>query len=346
MIEKLKQLCEIDGTSGDESRVRDYIISKLPEDVKFTVDNLGNLIVAKKGRQTPENKVMIAAHMDEVGFIVTDITAEGFLRFGAVGGIDSRVVLGRQVRFPNGIVGVIGTKAVHQQNEEERSKAPTFDQLLIDIGATDKEDAQKHIQIGDCACFVSEFFSFGDGFVKGKALDDRVGCEIMLEMLNSELAFDCTFVFTVQEEVGTRGARVAGFGVNPNYAIVLETTTACDFGGVEGAKKVCELGKGVVVSYMDRATLYNKNLYKLAFKLALENNIKCQTKTLVAGGNDSGAIHTSVGGVKTLALSLPCRYLHSPSCVIKQEDFTATAQLALLVFEQMCLLDGTENNSL
>lgn len=338
IAELIKQLSLLDGTSGDEGKVRNFIISKLPAEAVFEIDNLGNLIVFKKGEKTPKNKLMICAHMDEVGFIVTDITGEGFLRFSGVGGIDPRVVIGRQVRFANGITGVIGTKAVHQQSEDERKKAPSFDSLLIDIGALDKADAQKHISQGDCCCFVSEFFEFGDNFLKGKALDDRVGCAVMLEMLHENLPYDVHFVFTVQEEVGTRGAAVAAYSVNPDCAIVLETTTACDFGEVSGADRVCELGQGVVVSYMDRATLYNKNLYQLAMKLARDNNIRAQTKTVVAGGNDSGAIHKSVGGIKTIALSLPCRYLHSPACVIKKQDIFSTEKLAHLMLSHMAEL--------
>lgn len=327
MLEMIKKLSLLDGTSGDETIVREFIEAQITAD-NVTVDNLGNLIVFKKGKKTPSKKLMICAHTDEVGFMVSNITSEGYLKFGAVGGIDPRVVLGRQVRFHNGTIGVIGTKAVHQQSEDERDTAPKIDAMFIDIGASSKEDAEKYVSLGDCACFVSEYFEFGDGFVKGKALDDRVGCAVMLDMLKTEQEYDCYYVFTVQEEIGTRGAKAAAFSVNPDIAIVLETTTACDISGVEGEKKVCTLGDGVVVSYMDRATIYDKELYKTAFDVAKENGIKCQTKTLIAGGNDSGAIHVSSGGVRTIAMSLPCRYLHSPSCVIKKDDLFATRQLA------------------
>ena len=155
---------------------------------------------------------------------------------------------------------------------------------------------------------------------------------IMIDMLNKDLPYDVTCVFTVQEEIGTRGAKVAAYTVKPDYAIVLETTTACDFSGNDGEKRVCELGKGCVVSYMDRGTIYDRELYHLGFEKAKEIVVPCHTKTLVAGGNDSGAIHTSVGGIRTVALSVPCRYLHSPSCMIKKSDVQSTATLAYAMY--------------
>lgn len=327
MLERLREICSVNGAAGDESRVRDHIMARISADEMIT-DNLGNLLVFKRGKSSPKNKIMFAAHMDEVGFMITDITDDGFLRFGAVGGIDPRVVLGRGLELVNGVKGVVGTKAVHQQSPEERKKAPDFDGLMLDIGASGRAEAEKFAARGDYAYFCGDFFGFGDGFIKGKALDDRAGCLIMMDMINGGLEYDAWFAFTVQEEVGTRGAKAAAFTVAPDISIVLETTTACDISGVSGDKRVCELGGGAVVSFMDRGTVYDRELYRLAFELAEQNGIPVQTKTLVAGGNDSGAIHVSRGGVRTCALSLPCRYLHSPSCVIKESDYGAVRSLA------------------
>lgn len=327
MISGLEELCRINGTSGDESRVREYILANIRTDEAFT-DALGNLIVFKKGRKTPKNKIMFAAHMDEVGFMVTDITAEGFLRFGAVGGIDPRVVIGRRLRLESGAVGAVGTKAVHQQSSDERKSAPDFDALTLDIGAENRAAAEEFARRGSRAYFDADFFPFGDGFVCGKAIDDRAGCLIMMEMINGDPEYDAWYAFTVQEEIGTRGAKAAAFTVAPDIAFVLETTTACDIPQVSGGKRVCELGNGVVISYMDRATIYDRGLYDLAFETAEKLGIPAQTKTLVAGGNDSGAIHVSRGGVRTCAMSLPCRYLHSPVCTIKESDYHAAAKLA------------------
>lgn len=327
MINALKEICMLNGTSGDEERVREYIKGHIHAD-EVTVDPLGNLIVFKKGRRTPKNKIMFAAHMDEVGFMITNITDDGFLRIGAVGGINPSVVIGRALRPESGVYGVVGTKATHQQTAEERKKFPEIGDLLLDIGASSRQEAEKFAPLGSTAYFCDDFFEFGDGYVKGKAIDDRAGCLIMMDMINGGLEYDAWFVFTVQEEVGTRGAKAAAFTVAPDIAFVLETTTACDIAGVSGAKKVCELGKGAVVSYMDNGTVYDRGLYSLAFDTAKRCDIPVQTKTLVAGGNDSGAIHVSAGGVRTCAVSVPCRYLHSPSCVIKMSDFYAVRSLA------------------
>lgn len=327
MISELKELCLLNGASGDEARVREYIQSRINAD-EVTVDNLGNLIVFKKGKKTPKNKIMFAAHMDEVGFMITDISEDGFLSFGAVGGINSAVVIGRALRLERGALGVIGTKALHQQSKEERGEMPGFDEMYIDIGAGSRKEAEKLAPRGSYAYFDADFFEFGDGFIKGKAIDDRAGCLVMMDMINGEPEYDAWYAFTVQEEIGTRGAKAAAFTIAPDIAIVLETTTACDIAGVSGGKKVCELGKGAVVSYMDRSTIYDRALYKLAFETAKANDIPVQTKTLIAGGNDSGAIHVSRGGVRTCAISVPCRYLHSPACVIKESDYQAVKKLA------------------
>lgn len=327
MIEGLEEICALNGSSGDEKRVREYIKSHISADEVIT-DGLGNLLVFKKGKKCPKNKIMFAAHMDEVGFMITNISEEGFLSFGAVGGINPAVILGKAVRLESGALGIVGTKAIHQQSKEERKAMPSFEELYLDIGANSKEEAEKLAPRGSYAYFDTDFFGFGDGFVKGKAIDDRAGCLIMMDMINGEPEYDAWYAFTTQEEIGTRGAKAAAFTIAPDIAIVLETTTACDITGVSGGKKVCELGKGAVVSYMDRSTVYDRELYKLAFETAEANGIPVQTKTLVAGGNDSGAIHVSRGGVRTCAVSVPCRYLHSPSCVIRESDYSAVRALA------------------
>lgn len=326
-MNELKELCLINGASGDESRVREYILSRISAD-EIIVDNLGNLIVFKKGKKRAKNKIMFSAHMDEVGFMITHIGEDGFLSFGEVGGINPSVVLGRGVRLESGASGVIGTKAVHRQTAEERKSFPAISELYIDIGAKNRDEAERFAPLGSYAYFDDDFFTFGDGFVKGKAIDDRAGCLIMMNMINGEPEYDAWYAFTVQEEVGTRGAAAAAFSVAPDIAFVLESTTACDIAGVSGAKKVCELGKGAVVSYMDNGAIYDRELYSLALKTALDNEIPVQTKTLIAGGNDSRSIHISRGGVRTCAISVPCRYLHSPSCVIKECDYYAVEQLA------------------
>lgn len=335
-IEALSMLC---GTSGDEYEVAEYIIKDIGANAEVSKDALGNVMAFKKGKKSAKNKVVVCAHMDEVGLIITGANSDGRLSFSCVGGIIPSVIIGRQVLVgKDKIPGVIGTKAVHQQNAEEKENIIPTEKLSIDIGAKDKDDALKYISLGDRAVFCSDFIRFGDGKIKAKALDDRMGCGIMLEMLKNELEYDTYFVFTVQEEVGARGARAVANALDPDYAIVLETTTACDIDGVSDNERVCSLGNGVVVSYMDHGTVYDRTLFALANELAKERGISVQTKTAVAGGNDSGAIHTASDGVKTVALSAPCRYLHSPSCVLQISDIEATKMLTEALAEKLAVL--------
>ena len=337
MLELIKKFCGVSGISGREDKVRELIISEIEGIADYEIDALGNLIVHKKGKKPAKNKVMVAAHMDEVGMIVTYISDDGTLKFSTVGGVDARVYLGRAVKVgENAVSGLIGVKPIHMLEKSEELDMPKADELYIDIGASSKEEAKSVVNLGDDVWFDSDIVTFGDGFLKGRALDDRVGFSVAVSMIKSELEYDMEFAFTVQEEIGTRGAATAAFGIAPDYAIVLETTTAADIPGVENEKRVCTLGEGAVVGFMDNGTIYNRELYKLAFRLGEENNIKVQTKTMVAGGNDARAIHKSGKGVRTIAVSLPCRYLHSPSCVIKLSDGECVRRLALLLGEEFC----------
>lgn len=335
MLELIKELCALSGISGRENAVRNYIIEKIKGYAEYSVDPLGNLIVFKKGRKTAKNKVMLDAHMDEVGMIVTGISSDGFLKFAKVGGINSKVIIGRSVRVgENAVNGVIGIKPVHLVDKDKEDAIPSADELYIDIGAEDKAQAEEVVSPGDAVWFGGNAEEFGDGFIKAKALDDRAGCAILIELIRSELEYDAWFSFSVQEEIGTRGAQTAAFGIAPDYAVVVETTTAADISGVKDNNRVCICGKGGTVSFMDRSTVYNKELYDRAFEIAAEKDILCQLKTVVAGGNDAGAIHKSRAGVKVLTVSLPCRYLHSPSCVIKYSDAEESLRLIRALAEE------------
>lgn len=335
----LEELCNIDGISGDEKNVRDYIIRKIDGKCDYKIDRLGNLIAFKKGKSTPKNKVMISAHTDEVGMIVTSIKDDGTLTLNSVGGVDAGVVMGRRVRVgKKKLCGVIGSKAVHNLNDDEKNKIPDFDALYADIGAINREEAEKFVTAGDCVYFDTEFFETESGYVCGKAIDDRFGCAVMIKLIESVPEYDCTFTFVVQEEVGLRGSRTAAYAVDPDFAIVLEATTAADIPLASGEKRCCILGKGAVVSYMDRSTIYDRELFELSKTIAAQNNINWQTKTMVAGGNDSGAIHISRGGVRTIAISAPCRYLHSPSDMAKKSDMLDCMKLAEKMLGKMCEL--------
>ena len=323
MLELLKELCQLNGVSGAEDPVRNFIQTQAqPYADSLRSDALGNLIVFKRGKKSTGNKLLLAAHMDEVGVIVTRITEEGFLKFDFVGGVDRRVAIGKPVVLgENEIPGLIGLKAIHLVSREEEEKVPKTDALYIDIGAKDREEAEKLVPPGTYGSFVGPPQEFGQDFLKAKAIDDRIGCAIMLELLKEDLPLDVTFAFTAQEEVGTRGAFGSAFSVSPEVALVLETTTAADLPGVEGARRVCAPGKGPVISYMDGATIYDRDLFENLRRLAEEHGIPWQTKEYIAGGNDARTIQRSRSGVRVAALSAAVRYLHAPATVGSLADF-------------------------
>lgn len=328
MIDLIQKLCAIDGVSGDEQQVAAAIIDEIKDFCEYKLSPLGDVIAFKKGEKRPRNRVLFDAHMDEVGFIVTYITDEGFLRFATVGGIDSRVIQGKPVVVgPNRVYGILSSKPIHLIERDQRDDPVKPDKLLIDIGCASREEAQKLVSVGDRVAFDSPFVRFGDGFIKSKALDDRAGCAVLIRMIQSPLEYDTYFSFTTREEVGGMGAQTAVYTVKPDIAVAVETTTAADIGGVTPEKRVCFLGKGPVVSFMDKGTIYDKRLYQLALDTAAEHGIKAQPKLGVFGGNNAGSMHQAIGGVRPVGLSMPCRYLHTPSCVLKEEDITATCQL-------------------
>ncbi len=338
MLKHFEKLCSLCAVSGDESAVRDYIIEVLNDksDVTWQIDPLGNLLIEKKGRSRAPRKLMISAHMDEVGLIVTHVNQDGTLCIAPVGGVDASGVIGRQVLVgPDHVPSIVGAKPVHLLSKEEKNALPKFSALVLDIGADTAEEAQEIAPPGTYAYFLPNFRFMGGNRVCSKAIDDRAGCAVLLELLEQEAAYDFTAAFLVQEEIGLRGATAAAYTVNPDFALVLEATTAADLAGADGDEKVCALGGGPVISFMDRSTMYDRTLYRMAFDICHKHGIPCQTKSRIAGGNDSGAIHVSCGGVRTLAVSLPCRYLHSPSGLADLTDLEAYARLIPMLTEQI-----------
>ena len=337
MRSELFELCRLSGVSGDEDRVREYIREMAaPYADSMRTDAMGNLIVFKKGAKSTGNKLLIAAHMDEVGLIVTRITDDGFLKFDFVGGVDRRVAIGKPVVVgENNIPGIIGLKAIHLVRRDEMRKTPKTDALYIDIGAKNKEEALKLVQPGTYGCFVGDPEEFGNGLLKSKAIDDRVGCAIMLSLLRQDLPMDVTFAFTVQEEVGTRGAFGAAFSVTPEIGLVLETTTAANLPDVEPHRQVCVPGKGPVISYMDGATIYDRPLFEKLRDLAEANDIPWQTKEYIAGGNDARTIQRTKAGVRVAAISAAVRYLHAPTSVGSMADFEHMERLVMLFLNDL-----------
>ncbi len=329
----LKTLCELPGVSGREQAVRKYIVDTLntfDTEKQISIDRLGNVICQLVGEKRPNKCLMLCAHMDEVGLIITSVTEDGFLRFETVGGISDAALYGKRVKIGE-ITGVIGCKAIHLCSKEEAEKIPKKQDLVIDIGVS-ADTAKMLVKPGDVAVFDVPFTQL-QTLVMGKAIDDRIGCALLLKLAEKKPLYDITLAFTVQEEVGTRGAGPAAFSVAPDIAVVVETTTAADIADVTGDKRVCAVGDGPVVSFMDRHTVYDGELYAKIRAVADENNIPNQTKTTVAGGNDAGTIQRTASGIRVAAVSVPCRYLHSSSCVCSLEDAENVHKLLHLLTE-------------
>lgn len=342
LIDTLKELCALPGVSSREHAVRAYIRSQAePYADSIRVDAMGTLIVEKKGKIPGKKKLMLAAHMDEVGLIVHTITDEGYLKFANVGGIDRRVLIGKRVLVgEKQLPGVIGLKAYHLTSAEEEKNVPKLKDFYIDIGAKSGDEAREYVSLGDVAVFDSDIVEFGHGLIKAKAIDDRIGCAAMVELLKEELPMDCTFAFTVQEEVGTRGAFGAAFSVIPDVALVLEGTTAADLPDMPDRQKVCSPGKGPVIPFMDGATVYDRGLFELLRSLAEAHEIPWQTKEYISGGTDAGAIQRSREGVRVAAVSAAVRYLHTPSSVASLEDCRNILSLARLFIQAVSEMEG------
>ncbi|MBQ2757052.1 MAG: M42 family metallopeptidase [Clostridia bacterium] len=336
-IELIKALSLAFGPTGCEGAVCALIkeeIQDLP--VELYTDRMGNLTAHVKG---PEGalRVLLAAHMDEVGFMITEIEKKGFLRFDTVGGIDPRVMVGRAVvvgdeqKRQN---GVIAAKGIHFQSADERAKMPEVKDMYIDIGVADKESAEALVSLGDFGTFDTPFLTFGEKgeYLSGKALDDRLGCAVLIELLrrvvDRHLPLDLWFAFTVREEIGLSGATVVANRISPDIAFILETTAMADLPDVPAARRVADMGEGGVLSLLDKGTIYDRSLVDKALEIGKRHAIPVQVKRFVSGGNDAKNVQRTGIGVRCMALSAPTRYLHAPVTVAKKSD--ADAMIALL----------------
>ena len=336
----LEKLCTAFGPTSCEYEVAKIIAEELEGkyDEEYT-DFIGDRIFKIKGKT--DKKMMLSAHMDEVGLMISDIDDNGYLYFQPVGGFDVKVLCGRKLFIGDfgkeKISGLIASKAIHQQSYEERKKATPIDKMFIDIGAKDKADAEASVQIGDYAVFDSDFIRFGDGYIKSKAIDDRLGCSILCDIVNyiyeNKITpeYDLYFCFTVREEVGRSGALITANRIKPDLALVLESTAIADIAGTPEHKRAAKTGDGPCVSLMDLGTVYESALVNFALGLGKKHGIKCQPKKYVAGGTDAGKIHKAAGGVRTINMACPTRYIHSASCVIKESDYYEMFKLALQI---------------
>ena len=335
----LEKLSNEMGVSGKEGAIRKLIIPAIKDHVdEVVVDTMGNVYAHKAatadaGETRPT--VLVTAHMDEVGFIITEITHEGMLRFNTVGGFDIRILPGKTVLVgPEKIPGVIGLEAIHNLEAGQYDKTPRLKSLAIDIGAGKKSEAAQKVSPGDYATFDTRFDLLnGDpdetkaGIVKGKAQDNRAGCAMLVELLKREYPVHLSGVFTVQEEIGLRGARVAAHRAAPDMALVLECTTADDLPSKDKEIRYPRLGEGPCLTIMDRSFIANQRLLDLVEATAAKHNIPYQYKQPSLGGTDAGAIHQSRMGIPAITIAAPARYIHGPAALMSLADFWHCVEL-------------------
>ena len=326
---KLEALSNAFGPSGCEDEVRKIVLDAIRGKVDDVhVDHLGNVIAHQKGTAHPGTRVMVAAHMDEVGFMITHADDGGMLHFVKVGGIDDRVLPAKTVCVgKKRISGVLAVKPVHLTKPDERGNVIPCSQLAIDIGAKSKDEAGKHFKVGDYAVFDTRFEELG-GVAKGKAFDDRVGCAVLIELIErGPYPVDFWPVFTTMEEVGARGARAAAYAVAPAAAFVLEGTICDDTPKEEDVSPTTRLGAGPAISVADRSAIADRRLLELVKETAEAEGIPYQFKQPGMGGTDAGTIHVTRAGVPSLPVSVPCRYIHSPVSIMSKHDFESTVAL-------------------
>lgn len=328
LLELLELLNSAHGPSGDEGEIREVIAKfAAPYADEITTDTLGNLIVHKKGNGP---KVMFAAHMDSIGFIVTHIEEEGFLRVGALGGIGAKEVAYTPVRFKNGVRGIL---VPEEKAEFGKLK---LHECYIDIGAADREAAKKLVQVGDTAVYdTSVINNENDSKVISPYMDNRISCAILLRALETirQNANDLYFVFTVQEEVGLRGGRTSAWAIEPDYGVAVDVTDVDDTPGSEKYGTV-KLGKGAAIKVMDSSVICHPEVVARMDALAQAGGIPVQRDILRAGGTDAGAIHISRTGVRTGGISVPCRYIHTPVEMVDLTDCEACVKLVAALSEQ------------
>ena len=340
MLTMLKELCDLYGVASFEDDVRSYIQTKASSCAGgLRVDAMGNLIVFKQGAQRGQNKLLLTAHMDEAGLIIRDITDEGYLKFAPVGPLDARVVIGKKVSVGwSRVPGVVGLKAYHLVSEEEEKVVPKLSDMYIDIGARSREEAEALVSRGDYAAFATRAEEFGAGLLKAKALDSRIGCAVLLQLLEEDLPMDCTFAFTVQEGVGARGAFGAAFPVAPDIALTVEGASAADIPGSDAPRGSVKLGKGPVLAAMDGGTVYDRALFELIRSTAEKDGTPWQLRPPVTALNDASAVQRTREGVRVAAIAAPVRYARTPSGLVSVTDYEQTCALVRKSVEAIAAL--------
>lgn len=317
----LEKLTNTHGVSGHEEAIRNLIIEEIKEYVdSYEIDRMGN-IIAYKNHDGEGKHIGLSAHMDEVGLIVKGIGEDGLIHFIS-GGIDPRVLVAKRVLVGDNLLpGVIGSKPIHHLTVEEREKALTVEQLYVDIGSKSKEETAKLVNLGDFITFDSQYKEFGEHQVKAKALDDRVGCSVMIEMLKKEWPYKITAMFLTQEESGMRGSLTASYYFEGDIILNLEGTISADMPDVKEHQKVTVLGEGPAISLLDRTSIYLKPYVNSVVRVAEEHNIPYQYRKTGSGGTDAMSYHRRREGKPVIGISVPCRYIHSPVSVMDKRDY-------------------------
>ncbi|MFC1714264.1 M42 family metallopeptidase [Candidatus Poribacteria bacterium] len=323
----LEKLSNAAGVSGYETEIRQVIRDELSSHVdELYTDSIGNLFAVKKG-DTGSPKVMVAAHMDEVGLFIDSVDGNGFVKFRKIGGIDDRVLLSQRVYIgEKKSPGVVGVKPIHLKKPSDRGKVVGSDDMFIDVGAASKEEGEKVAKAEDTAIFATKFSQSGD-ILRGKAFDDRAGCGVLIELLKKSHPFTLYGAFTVQEELGLRGARIAAYALDPDYGFALEGTTAGDTPTKRDVSPSTNMGAGPAITIMDRSFVSNRRLVDLLVDTAKKEEIPYQFKRTITGGTDAGAIHQARGGVPSVTVSVPVRYIHAPVSMMRLSDFENTVEL-------------------
>ncbi|MCJ7423975.1 M42 family metallopeptidase [Candidatus Bathyarchaeota archaeon] len=341
LIETLEKLSKASGVTGREEEVADLMKKLLKPYVdEIKEDSLGNVIGIKKGKKNSP-KIMLAAHMDEIGLVIKTITKEGFLYFAKVGGIDDRILLAQKVLVyteKGPLHGIIGSRPPHIQKEEERKKVISYDELFIDIGAANQEEAKKMgVKIGDPVGFDVEFARIKKDIVIGKALDDRVGCAIMIEALKRLEKTECTIyaVGTVQEEVGLRGAMTSAFSISPDVGLAIDVTVAGDTPGVKENEAPIAIKKGPSITIADSGMIVPPKILRLLTDVAEENKIPYQLETGLAGSTDAARILLTKEGIPSGVISVPTRYIHSPTSLLSLEDVENAVKLLVATIQKI-----------
>jgi len=334
----LEELCTLPGVSGNELKVRRALKAETEKmGLKATADVLGNLIVSKEAQKEEKFKVMLSAHMDEVGLIVTQIEENGLLRFEPIGMLDHRVLPGKEVLVgPEEVRGVIGLKAIHLQKREERKRTAEISELYIDIGAKDEKEAKDKIEIGYYASFATSP-ALNDYGLVAKAIDDRAGCYLLLRILQNynPLNFSLAIAFTAQEELGGRGAAAAAYKIEPDLALTVECTPAHDLPEVEEHNISTCCGRGPALTVMDGSVVVSPQLISFLEETAQKRNIPYQYRRFTGSFTDAGPISLAKGGRKAGVVSIPCRYIHSPNSFVLNKDLQNTYNLVLAFLEEL-----------